>query len=76
MANYLLGDKAKQIFASKYQFHLPSEKQLEAELKRELKQLKHDAWVTGSSPVRGANQDKGWRVMADKNQKIFFLNVP
>lgn len=42
MANYLLGEKAKQIFASKYQFHLPSEKELEAELKRELKQLKHD----------------------------------
>jgi hypothetical protein len=42
MANYLLGEKAKQIFASKYQFHLPSEKELEAEIKRELKQLKHD----------------------------------
>ncbi|HEY2566627.1 MAG TPA: PDDEXK nuclease domain-containing protein [Candidatus Aquirickettsiella sp.] len=41
MANYLLGDKAKQIFASKYQFHLPSEKELEAELKRELSLLKH-----------------------------------
>jgi hypothetical protein len=40
MASYLLGDKAKQIFASKYQFHLPTEKELEAELKRELKLLK------------------------------------
>jgi hypothetical protein len=40
MANYLLGDKAKQIFASKYQLHLPSEKELETELKRELKELK------------------------------------
>lgn len=39
MASYLLGDKAKQIFASKYQFHLPTEKELEAELKRELKLL-------------------------------------
>ncbi|MBV8802058.1 MAG: DUF1016 family protein [Gammaproteobacteria bacterium] len=41
MANYLLGEKAKQIFASKYQFHLPSKEELETELKRELKQLKH-----------------------------------
>ena len=32
MVKYTLGDKAKQIFASKYQFHLP----IEAELKREL----------------------------------------
>jgi hypothetical protein len=42
MANYLLGDKNKQIFASKYQFHLPSEKELEIEIQRELKQLKND----------------------------------
>jgi predicted nuclease of restriction endonuclease-like (RecB) superfamily len=42
MANYLLGDKAKQIFASKYQFHLPSEEELETELKRELHQLRDD----------------------------------
>ncbi len=41
MASYLLGEKAKQIFASKYQFHLPSEKELETELKRKLKQLQH-----------------------------------
>lgn len=39
MANYLLGDKAKQIFASKYQLHLPTEQELEAELKRELRLL-------------------------------------
>ncbi len=40
MANYLLGDKAKQIFASKYQLHLPTEEELTAELNRELKILK------------------------------------
>lgn len=40
MANYLLGDKAKQIFASKYQLYLPTEKELAAELNRELKILK------------------------------------
>jgi predicted nuclease of restriction endonuclease-like (RecB) superfamily len=37
MVKYTLGEKAKQIFASKYQFHLPTEKELEAELKREIK---------------------------------------
>lgn len=42
MVKYLLGDKTKQIFASTYQFHLPSEKELETELKRELRQFKHD----------------------------------
>jgi len=41
MVQYLLGDKAKQIFASTYQFHLPSEKELEAELKREVEQLEY-----------------------------------
>lgn len=40
MASYLLGEKAKQIFSSKYQFHLPSEKELAVELKRELRLLK------------------------------------
>jgi capsular polysaccharide biosynthesis protein len=39
MVNYLLGDNAKQIFASTYQFHLPSEKELEVELIRELTNL-------------------------------------
>lgn len=38
----MLDEKASKIFASTYQLHLPSEKELEAELKRELKQLKHD----------------------------------
>ncbi len=39
MVKYTLGKKAKQIFASKYQFHLPTEKELEAELKREIKKI-------------------------------------
>lgn len=41
MVKYTLGDKAKQIFASKYQFHLPTEAELEAELKREIKEIQH-----------------------------------
>ena len=39
MVKYFLGEKAKQIFASTYQFHLPTEEELERELKRELKLL-------------------------------------
>jgi len=42
MAKYMLGEKAKQIFASTYQFHLPTEKELEKELKREIKVIKHE----------------------------------
>jgi predicted nuclease of restriction endonuclease-like (RecB) superfamily len=39
MVKYTLGTKTKQIFTSKYQFHLPTEAELEAELKREVKLL-------------------------------------
>lgn len=40
MVKYTLGEKSKRIFASKYQFHLPTEKELEKELKKEIKQIK------------------------------------
>lgn len=30
MVKYTLGNKAKQLFTSKYQFHLPTEEELEA----------------------------------------------
>lgn len=39
MVKYTLGEKTKQIFASKYQFHLPTEAELEHELKREVRLL-------------------------------------
>lgn len=40
MVKYMLGDKAgQQIFATKYQFHLPTEDQLETELKKELLEI-------------------------------------
>lgn len=39
MVKYTLGDKVRQIFASKYQFHLPTEKELEVELKREIEAI-------------------------------------
>jgi hypothetical protein len=41
MVKYFLGDKAKQIFASKYQFKLPTEQELEEKLKKELKNFKY-----------------------------------
>ena len=39
MAKYLLGEKAKQIFASRYQLHLPSEDELRKEIKREVEAI-------------------------------------
>lgn len=42
MAKYALGEKAKQIFTSTYQFHLPTTEELEAELKKELLELNID----------------------------------
>lgn len=39
MVRYVLDDKAKQIFASRYQFQLPSEDVLRTEIKRELEEL-------------------------------------
>lgn len=39
MVRYVLDDKAKQIFASRYQFQLPSEDVLRAELKREMEEI-------------------------------------
>jgi len=41
MVKYLLDEKAKQIFASTYQFHLPSEKELEIELRREISTIEY-----------------------------------
>lgn len=41
MVKYTLGANNKQIFASKYQFHLPTEAELTAELKKELQEWQH-----------------------------------
>lgn len=40
MVKYLLGDKNKNIFTSRYKLHLPTVAELKAEIKRELKELK------------------------------------
>lgn len=42
VVKYMLGEKAKQIFAKTYQFHLPTEAELEKELKREIKAIQHE----------------------------------
>ena len=39
MVKYTLGKENKQIFASRYKLHLPSEKELAEEIRRELHHL-------------------------------------
>jgi predicted nuclease of restriction endonuclease-like (RecB) superfamily len=41
MVKYFFDGENKNIFASKYQFHLPTEKELEEELKREINEVKY-----------------------------------
>jgi len=43
IVKYTLGDKANQIFAKKYQFHLPTEAELEKKLKKEIEAIQHNA---------------------------------
>lgn len=45
MVKYTLGDKAKQIFASKYQFTLPTAEELEAELKKEIQEFNKNKMI-------------------------------
>lgn len=39
VARYVLGEQSRQIFASRYKLHLPSEEELRAELDREIERL-------------------------------------
>jgi predicted nuclease of restriction endonuclease-like (RecB) superfamily len=48
MVQYFLGD-SKNIFASKYQLVLPTEQELEAELKKEIKTIKHELFIAKNS---------------------------
>ncbi|CAN5405261.1 PDDEXK nuclease domain-containing protein [soil metagenome] len=41
LVKYTLDDKTKQIFTSRYQFHLPTEKELACELKKEREHIEH-----------------------------------
>lgn len=51
VVHYVLGEDNQQIFASRYQFHLPSEEDLRAELTRELERLDPSSVLT-----RGENE--------------------
>jgi hypothetical protein len=39
MVRYVLAEESQQIFASRYQFQLPSEESLRAQVERELERL-------------------------------------
>jgi predicted nuclease of restriction endonuclease-like (RecB) superfamily len=52
IVKYTLGDKAKQIFASKYQFHLPTEKELETEIRREVNRIKYQLGKNNKSHIK------------------------
>lgn len=41
MVKYFFGDRDQNIFAKKYQFYLPTEKELETALKKEIREIKH-----------------------------------
>jgi hypothetical protein len=53
VVRYVLDEKNKQIFASNYQFHLPTEEQLRKELRREMKLL-----GAGAGPSTGGKKNK------------------
>lgn len=63
VARYILGEKRERIFATRYQPHLPSVKQLEAELRRERERLGH---VTSSPRVAGVKKVLSRRKKANK----------
>ncbi|MCA3217963.1 MAG: DUF1016 family protein [Burkholderiales bacterium] len=52
VVRYVLADRAEQVFASRYQLHLPTEAQLQDELRRELAQLE-GATPTTTLPGEG-----------------------
>ena len=42
MVRYTLGKENRQIFASRYKLHLPSERELAEEIRRELREVERD----------------------------------
>lgn len=54
VARYVLGEKRERIFATRYQPHLPSVEQLEAELRRERERLEEVAFIPRVSAVKKA----------------------
>jgi predicted nuclease of restriction endonuclease-like (RecB) superfamily len=53
VVRYVLADKSEQIFASRYQFALPSEADLRAEIRRELEQFGHALPAASEVPAAG-----------------------
>lgn len=53
VVRYVLADRHEQVFASRYQLHLPTEAQLLDELRRELAQLQGAAPKTTTTPGEG-----------------------
>ena len=49
IVRYVLDEKDRQIFASNYQLHLPTEEQLRAEIQRELENIDADISVPQSA---------------------------
>lgn len=49
MVKYMLGSNAKKIFASTYQFHLPTEEELRKELDREVKEIEYQEVIQEKS---------------------------
>lgn len=53
VVRYVLADRHEQVFASRYQLHLPTEAQLQDELRRELAQLEGATPSTTTPPAQG-----------------------
>lgn len=52
VVRYVLADKTRQVFASRYQLHLPSEAELRAELQRELGRIEGIAEISPALTAR------------------------
>jgi hypothetical protein len=53
VVRFVLGNDSEQVFARRYQLHLPTEEQLRAELERELASMKQIRQPRRSSPEKG-----------------------
>jgi Tfp pilus assembly protein FimV len=72
---YTLGEQQERnVFATRYQFHLPTEKQLQREIKREMRQLlpapKDAAQLSPSTAVRAVLRPKPKPISAATKPKV------
>lgn len=68
VVRYVLAEKNEQVFASRYQFALPSEADLRAEIRRELEQLEQS--VPDISSARAAKSVTKSHAEADKAKRV------